>query len=354
MNNLSKVIIGMSLLPFAPLHAADEVNLEGALQKLHPEILAGIKKDGLDIAVLEADAAPNPNNGDAKTPAKLPIVGGVKASPADACRNVGGVFLANNYIATCVSKNGTFGYSTQSIGMTFNPAGGGTVTAPDFLAPGSPHEYFSIKTVNTLLVNNNITPDTASPFQSVTIAPLNRYASTPGGVLVNSVYGPVGGYKLDMRQKYTVDPNSREIIVEVAMHNTGSLVLTDMMYARGLDPDQQRPSSFATLNHIGHTYGGGIRVHPDNIAWAGSKPGLSVALYSVDPMAHKACISSTWTEDPQDVLNLTCGNPQPVYNPTSSTSTTYSDDTINIAFKLGDLQPGEEKVFSFKYLFHKK
>ena len=360
MNNLRKIIIGIGLLPFAHLSAETSVELTAALKEFQPDLLTALESQGFDMAALEDNAAANPNNNTGVKPAEF-VVSGRAPTPSVGCSNNGGIFLENNYVATCVSKNGTFGYGNESVGMTFNPSGSGTVAAPDFLTPGAAHEYFSIKTLGVLLTNNNTSPDTPSDFQSVTIAPLNQYPSTPGGVLVKSVYGPVNGYKLDMTQKYTVDPHSRDIIVRVEMHNTGQLVLSDLMYARGLDPDQQRPNNpFATLNRIGHRYfapttgGPAIEVHPDNIAWASGIKGLSVALYSVDPMAHKACISSTWTVDPSDVLNLTCGAPQPVYDPPSLFGYDYSDSTINMAFNLGHLQVGEKKVFSFKYLFNQR
>ena len=96
-----------------------------------------------------------------------------------------------------------------------------------------------------------------------------------------------------------------------------------------------------------------VHVEPDNIAWASGKNGLSVALYSVDPVTHNTCISRTWTTDPIEILNQDCGlAQQPVYDALNGTfSFDYSDSTINIAFKIGDLAPKETKVFSFKYLF---
>jgi hypothetical protein len=165
-----------------------------------------------------------------------------------------------------------------------------------------------------------------------------------------------------MIQKYTLDPNSRELIIRVEMHNSGSVILRDLQYARGLDPDQDRPDhSFNTLNRKGHSYfppapGKVVDVSPNNIAWAeGRNTRLSVALYSVDPASHDTCISSNWTVVPTDILNQDCGlSPQPIYDRIAEDHVlNYSDSTINIAFKLGDLRPGNTKVLSYKYLFDK-
>ncbi|MCK5889465.1 MAG: hypothetical protein KAG19_05935 [Methylococcales bacterium] len=403
MNNLGKLIIGLSLIPAAHLSAAEEggrnpqtgkeIKLDVALKEYHPEVLKSIKNQHADIAVLEAsskDIKGNENNAvkdesfDAVELGKLaitpaPLLLKIPTDAAFNCRNSGGIFLENNYVATCVSPNGTFGNGYNSIGMTFNPSGSGTVTSNDFLQPGSPYEYFSFSTLGYTLTNNNTTPSASassvlvtpgsllSPSavpSTTTISPLDRYTPKEGGVLVKSTYGSPSGYHLTMTQKYTLDPNSREIIVNVEMHNTGANAFPDLMYARGLDADVDLSShgTYHTLNRIGHRFlssGPAIDVSPDNIAWAeGVKSHLFVALYSVDPVAHKTCINSTWGTGPitpDRIWSHDCGLfAQPVYDQIAGFSgSDYSDSTINMAFKVGHLNVGEKKSFSFKYLFGK-
>ena len=149
------------------------------------------------------------------------------------------------------------------------------------------------------------------------------------------------------------------------MHNNGMVNLKNIQYARGLDPDQDIPTTYNTLNRIGHTFfsptsGGSVvrpvDVSPSNIAWSeGKNSQLSIALYSVDPVKHNTCISSPWTTEPSDILSRKCGLPeQPIYDrPRGIFGSDYSDSSINIAFAIGNLKVGEKKVFSYKYLFDK-
>ncbi|MCF6254317.1 MAG: hypothetical protein L3J38_06160, partial [Thiomicrorhabdus sp.] len=342
--------------------ATADDSLSSYLKDFHPSSYTAAQKNGVDIRALEFQE-PNINNIEGmalKKPFDEYYVD--RINPRKYCEKSGGIFLENNFVATCVSKDGTFGNGHQPLGMTFNPSGTGTINTPDYLHPGTPFEYFSITFNNQIFTNNNrngggITPN--DDISATSIFRLDRYSGAQeGGVLVKSTINQQNS-QLDIIQKYTIDPNSREIIVRVEMKNTGHRTLKNVTYARGLDPDQNRPNTFNTVNRIGHTYynspfGQPIRVEPSNIAWASGKKGLSIALYSVDPVAHNTCISSTWTTNPIDILNRDCGlAQQPIHKPPIY-SVDYSDSTINIAFKIGYLKPQETRVFSFKYLFNEE
>ncbi|VAW86267.1 hypothetical protein MNBD_GAMMA17-907 [hydrothermal vent metagenome] len=375
MNNLTKAVVGVCII-FHPVVAfsasaqADE-SLESYLKDYHPKTYSAAKKSNADINSLEFSDSNINNDGAAMAAAKSdlrrsPIL---PRPPSGSARKncerggiVGGIFLENNFVATCVSEDGTFGNGYAPLGMTFNPAGTGTVNAPDYLRPGSPHEYFSVTFNQQLFTNNNRNGPTMTGSDNIPtkIRRLDRYpALQEGGVMVTSSIKGEKYAQLDINQKYTLDPNSREIIVRVEMQNTGYGVLKGITYARGLDPDQDRPTTYNTVNRKGHSYfspGSPVHVKPANMVWASGKHSkLSVALYSVDPIGHDTCVSRTWTTDPIDILSQNCGNPQPVYDvPAGSYGFDYSDSTINIAFKVGRLAPKEKKVFSFKYLFNKE
>ncbi|VAW45836.1 hypothetical protein MNBD_GAMMA04-136 [hydrothermal vent metagenome] len=358
MNNLAKSIASLLILPpVMAFSATEDDSLSSYLKDYHPESYITAQKIGMDINALEFKE-PNINNIDSMTFSKRHLD---EKNPRKYCEKSGGIFLENNFIATCVSEDGTFGNGSQPLGITFNPSGTGTINAPDYLRPGTPFEYFSVRFNNQLFTNNNSNGGNTSfdDIPATSISRLNRHSTIQeGGVLVKSTINHQNS-QLDITQKYTVDPNSREIIVRVEMKNTGYRTLKNVTYARGLDPDQNRPNTFKTVNRKGHTYyypspGQSVRVDPNNIAWASGKKGLSVALYSVDPVGHNTCISSTWTTDPINILNQDCGLPQqPIHNPPMY-SFDYSDSTINIAFKLGSLKPQETRVFSFKYLFNQE
>lgn len=379
MNSLKKTVA--CIFMFSPIVALSTSavsaqypyeSLESYLKNYHPDTYRIAQEKQVDLLSMEFSEV-NINNVNLKEAVSLVLPNpDIPISARALCEKgnptgVSGIFLENNFIATCVSADGTFGNGSQSLGITFNPAGTGTINVPDYLQPGSPHEYFSV-TVNSLLFSNNnrYGPDVTGPDNIPTkIRRLDRYSNLQeGGVLVRSTITNNEKARLDITQKYTLDPNSREIIIRVEIQNNGAVVLNDITYARGMDPDQDRPTgSFATVNRKGHTYYGPypaqpVHVEPQNIAWASGKNSkLSIALYSVDPVYHDTCISNMWTTNPIDILNQTCnygGVGQPIYDiPGSPPSylSNYSDSTINIAFKIGQLEPKETAVFSFKYLF---
>ncbi|MCF6323445.1 MAG: hypothetical protein L3J89_03830 [Gammaproteobacteria bacterium] len=374
MNNLTKAVVGICI--FHPVvafsaSAQKDVSLESYLKDYHPETYSAAKSSNTDLNSLEFSAS-NINNDDAamvgakSALALSPIL--PRPSPGSARKycekggTVGGIFLENNFVATCVSEDGTFGNGFAPLGMTFNPAGTGTVNAPDYLRPGSPHEYFSVTFNKQLFTNNNRNGPTMTGSDNIPtkIRRLDRYpALQEGGVMVSSSITGENHAQLNIKQKYTLDPNSREIIVRVEMQNTGYGMLQGISYARGIDPDQDIPTTYHTVNRKGHSYffpGSPVHVKPANMVWASGKYSkLSIALYSVDPVGHDTCVSRTWTTDPIDILSQNCGDPQPVFDiPAGLYGFDYSDSTINIAFKVGKLAPKEKKVFSFKYLFDKE
>ncbi len=360
MNNFRKAFIGLSLVSSSLLWAGQSnIRLDSYLKDYHPELSKVLEEQGVDLVAIEynAENAINNEENDSDTLIVAPT------QHPDYCKDAGGVVLTNNYITTCLSKDGTFGTGSNPIGMIFNPTGSSTVTSPDFLMPGTPHEYFSISVNGRTYTNNNDNGPAIEGSDNIPteIKKLDRYTNKAGGVWAKSrIFGGSLSQLLVVTQKYTLDPNSREIVVRVEMHNNGMVNLKNIQYARGLDPDQDAPKIFSTLNRIGHTFNPALAtkvdVSPRNIAWSeGKNSQLSIALYSVDPVRHNTCVSSSWTTEPSDILSRKCGLPeQPIYDrPEGIFGADYSDSSINIAFAIGDLKVGEKKVFSYKYLFDK-
>jgi len=259
------------------------------------------------------------------------------------CLSQDGVFLENNYVATCVTQDGTFGAHQDVLGMTFNPEGTGTITTPDFLQPGKAFEFFSVSLNGQNYANNN----TGEQDIDTKVIPLERlsHAEQPGGAMAYSVVQGKDGALLELTQKYTVDPNAREIIVRVEMRNVGEKPIEKLHYARGIDPNQDAHTynTHYTHNTRGGSFGG-LAIDVENIVQAtGKKTLLALGLYSVDKEAHNTCISAAWTIDAVAIYNRDYA--------VCTTKDSYFDATINLGFKLGSLNPRETKVFSFKYLF---
>ena len=360
LSSLSKTLLGLSLMTFTTLYAEAKVSIESSIEnyaKLYePTLYRAIQENGIEI---DESASPEQESGNAVMPSLLKKV--IKPPylypyPKEAryqCKKNGGILLENKYAATCVSKDGTFGNGYQLLGMTFNPTGTGTVTAPDYLSPGSPWEFFSVSFNGAFYHNNNSHSGGAiggGDNIPTRISPLNRW--TPGGIPYHEggvmAYSTIPRTGLRITQKYTIDPTAREIIVRVEVYNAGGNPIERLYYARGIDPDQDIPLTFATLNMRGGTFGGLAPIAKKNIVQAnGIHSKLSVALYSVDPIVHNTCISPSWTMNPVAISSM-------LPNPSCPVNSNYGDSTINIGFNLGTLMPKQKKVFSFKYLFEKR
>lgn len=349
---------------------ANDANLESYLKEYKPEVYNSLSDQGTNILGMEYEARASSTQYSKSSDSVLAFKPIAPSSARKICESSNGFFLENNYIATCVTQDGTFGNSSNELGMTFNSSGTGTVSQPDFLRPGSPHEYFSIQWDGGLHTNNN--SYSSSPQIPTGVKPLYRYntATHEGGVIAysNLTYTPnpklPKQYQaLDIEQKYSLDPDAREIVIRTEVRNTGNLAIKNVKMARGLDPDQDISSSssstFSTLNYKGYSFyypapARTLHVSPENIVLnEGINSRLWVALYSIDPVKHDTCISSSWTVNPSDILNQTCGlSTQPIYDESRKLlKPNYSDSTINIAFDLGTLSPGQSKVFSYRYMF---
>jgi len=349
----TKVIIGLSLLASTVLYAGD---LERYVKKYEPEAYRTLKEKGVDLKELEAiskndERKQEPAPGVKRASSERPSTETMRRD----CQKYGdGVFLENRYVATCISGDGTLGNGSYKLGLTFNPKGTGTVTTPDYLQPGTPFEYFSIYSASEglLYTNNNrnggkYTPSVDQIPTKVRVLKRGTGSMPEGGALA---YSYIQKPNLKIIQKYTLDPNSRELIVRVEVQNLGKSTVKDLYYARGIDPDQERPVTFHTWNRRGG-YFGHLPILSQNIAQAlGYRSQLAMGIYSVDPMAHNTCISRSWTVNPMDIYH----SQKSCESAKKSDQINYSDSTINIAFKLGTLKTEETKVFSFKYLLEKR
>ena len=185
MNNLRKAFIGLSLvsssLLWAGINQQSNIGLDSYLKDYHPELFNDLKEQGVDLIAIESNAE-NTINNEENDSDKLTLA---PTRRPDYCTDAGGIVLANNYITTCVSKDGTFGTGSNPIGMTFNPSGTGAVESPDFLKPGTPHEYFSISVNNKTFTNNNDNGPTITGSDNIPteIKRLDRYTNKAGGGL---------------------------------------------------------------------------------------------------------------------------------------------------------------------------
>jgi hypothetical protein len=206
-------------------------------------------------------------------------------------------------------------------GVNLDPAGGGVYTAADFLRPGSPFEFYSIGLDGASIGAAGYA--LGNPFAGLTTD------TSWGTQLTADTTARWDG--LGIYQNAWFDDDESTIHFVVTLTNTrapGSAPFTDVVYARGADPDQDVyvGGDFPTNNSIG----------PGGVTAVGPATGWSMTVldtwgggvYSVDWW---------WDTDPYNLLvPHNDGN---------------GDYTINCAWDLGTLAPGTSKSVSFDYEF---
>jgi len=152
----------------------------------------------------------------------------------------------------------------------------------------------------------------------------------------------VGGVGESLRvvQTFAFDTPGHTLRVHVQLTNTGSQVLPGVKYMRGLnpDPDVDLAGNGSTSNAVWLQPGA---TTPDRALVVGqSMLGFSFALVAADSRA-RVSVEDAMPQDPDDVLDSPSA-PDP-------SAPSQGDETLAIAFALGDLQPGETTAFELAY-----
>ncbi len=190
--------------------------------------------------------------------------------------------------------------------------------AVDYLRPGDPFQFYSIG-VNNLWVDAGFS--SGNNFSASTV-------NTSAGVILSATttgaFGP-----LSFTQLLWFGVNDTTIRYAITFENTGTSPLTDVVYAVGLDPDQEAfliPNQFDTLNSIpdGNTV---IATGPNFGDW--------IRIFSNDLLSHEPSVSSNWDTDPYLLYNTPPNDGD-------------GDYTINMAFRIGDMAPGQQVTFGYE------
>lgn len=191
--------------------------------------------------------------------------------------------------------------------------------AVDYLRPGSPFQFYSI--------------GVSGSWQEAGFDPGNNFGATTvntsaGGTLSASTTGSFGD--LSFTQLLWFGVNDTTIRYEITFENTGPNPLTDVVYAVGLDPDQEAdipPFVLETLNTI-----------PDanTVIATGTTFGDWIQITSNDPLSHVPSVSFFWDTDPYVLYD------------TPPNDVGFDDNTISMAFWIGDVAPGQEVTFGYE------
>ena len=242
------------------------------------------------------------------------------------------VVLSGNYLKVGVNTSGSLITGTGSYGsatgIQFDPTGTGTFNPnKDIITPGTPFAFYSIgvggssTTAGGYSTSNN-------PFGVTTVG------AGPSAVSYEFA-GAASG--LNFVQTITLNPSNKYFTVSVTLTNDTSGTLKNVAFAAGMDPD----------NNIG--FGGGY----DTInSVSGSGSNASVSAYG--NLSNSTITMSNITND-----NTSGGSTPNVfasvshwdtnaYNLLAAPNVGNGDNTIALAYNLGDIGAGKQVGFSYE------
>jgi hypothetical protein len=188
----------------------------------------------------------------------------------------------------------------------------------DYLQPGKQFQFYSIG-VNGSWDNAGFA--LGNPFHATTVNTSTSSilsATTTGtfGTLSFTQYLWFGLNDTTIHYRITFenDPNTKEL-------------LKDVVYAVGLEPNQEAYPFFTydTLNSI---------PDGDTVIATGANWGDWIHIFSNDPMTHVPSVSNKWSTDPYFLL--------------TGPNDGDGNNTINMAFRIGTLAPGQQVTFDYE------
>jgi hypothetical protein len=247
------------------------------------------------------------------------------------------------YMYISINDVGTLGNGDYNPGIQHDPTGTGTFfDGKDYLTPGTPFEGFYVNATNETssysIGNNNSSGGDFSATGPLTNSSTLHDADI-SWVGSNSTVG------MTVTNRYTFSDTAQYIKIRTTL--TADQNLTGVQFLRTLDPDQDSSSDLGssstsdTTNTLGLTTSSG-KVIPASDAAVGAgavRPDLKVIIYTNSSVPHAAGISHGWSEDPADFLGAT------------PLDDGYGDNTIGIAYNVGDLATGSSTDLVYYYLF---
>jgi len=229
------------------------------------------------------------------------------------------LIFTGDYLRVGVSESGGVVDDNFVVGIDYDKDGAGTFsTGGDFIKPGTPREFYSLG------VGGNWDAagyDFGNNFSAVTTD------TSTAGLFSATTVASFGG--LIWTQVMSFAQNSGIIGFVVTVENPTDEALRDIVYARGLDPDQDvyfPGGGYATTNTI---------VNGNLVTASAPISDWTIGIFSDDDVTHVASISSEWESDPYVLLG--------------GMNDGYGDYTINMAWDIGTLTAGSSLSFAFEY-----
>lgn len=236
------------------------------------------------------------------------------------------VTVQGNYLQLGINTGGSLIDFGTFTGLKFDPSGSGNFASPvDFLTPGNPFTFYSIGIDGSYAVAGG--GAATNPFGTTTVD-LSAGAGSPFVVTRN---GNFGG--LAFQQILSYNQNSTAIHSTITFQNVSGTTLNNVVYAAGLDPDQDVNvnGNYSTINTI---LGQGVNA---NVSALGTATGYTISMRNTTGWVDTtASVTASWNTNPYGLSG-------PVVNDGNG------DYTINLGYKLGTFTPGQEKTVGFDY-----
>ncbi len=227
------------------------------------------------------------------------------------------VVLEGNYLKVGVHTSGGIIDNAFNTGITYDETGTGTWTSLDFVKPGSPFEFYSVGFNGYY---NSAGYSNGNNFGATTT---NTSAGSTLSTHTTGSWSSIG-----LSQDMWFGENSGTINFSVTLTNIGTFAISDVVYARGLDPDQDSYvyGSSYTTNNI---------VNGNLVTGSGPYSDWTIGIFSDSLIPHTPSIRSDWSYNPYGLLApVNDGN---------------GDYTINMAWNVGTLAAGQSSTITFQY-----
>jgi len=224
--------------------------------------------------------------------------------------------LEGNYLRVGVSESGGLIDDDFNAGIMFDPSGTKNFGIADYITPGSPFEFYSIG------INGEWDTTGYEYGNTFGVTTINTSSGTTFSANSTGAFGA-----LSITQNLWFDENSSVIHFLVTGTNTGESTLNNVVYARGLDPDQDYDpyGEYNTFNSIPAS--NRVRaVGPYSNWFIDIEDQSGGGVPTVD---------EEWDTDP--------------YNLLVPHNDGDGDNTINMAWNAGDIEPGASVSAEFTY-----
>ena len=242
------------------------------------------------------------------------------------------IVLTGKFLQVSVSDRGTFGQNGGGRpAFVHDITGTGTFDlSTDYIAPGSPHDGFSLISDQFGFTQNDNTGISGIGFTSPTLL---IGAAARGYANAASWSGTVAGM-FTITNSYFFNPGDERVLIETTV--TALRDLTNLAFARSVDPDS---GGFNSKNQRGNT----TLAKNDFIGSESVTNGRTLALVNI---ANGGFGNAT------QINGSCCSNVNPytvLAGPGGLGDASTGDHSLNMAYRLGTLANGSSATFQYAY-----